>query len=282
MKYPVLVETIEPKTLYVVATPIGNLGDISLRALYILDNVDLILCEDTRRTLALCKYYEIDKPLLSFHSHSSDNKYSQIKELLETKTLALVSDAGTPCISDPGAKLVLDLIEAGFNIRPIPGPSALITALSASGLDTREFTFRGFLGKKGLKAKVKTIMDLEELQVVYESPNRLLELLHIIKEVDSQRQVVVTRELTKLYEEFFRGSANECFNYFSSKEVKGEITLIISGKENNADYLEEEIATLLEDALKNGESLSSACKRLSKEMDIPKNTLYEVGLKLKK
>jgi len=279
LKYPEINESLESRTLYVVATPLGNLGDITLRALYVLGNVRAILCEDTRRTATLCRYYDINTPLMSFHSHSPESRFAEIKEILQTEALALVSDAGTPCISDPGAKLVAELVDEGFNVRPVPGPSALTAALSASGLDTREFTFRGFLGKKGLKNKVKTIMDREELQVVYESPNRLAELLEIIKDIDPKRQLVVTRELTKVFEEFYRGTAEECHTYFTSKEVKGEITLIISGK-SSGDYSEEDLAKLIQEALDSGETLSKAAKRLAKELGVPKNAVYEIGLKL--
>lgn len=279
--YPQIKEKVESKTLYVVATPIGNLSDITLRALYILENVDLIACEDTRHTALLLKHYGIEKPLLSFHSHSQEKRYTEIKELLKSQSIALVSDAGSPCISDPGAELAAYLIKEGFQVRPIPGPSALVAALSASGLDTREFTFRGFLGKRGLKNKVKEIMDCKEVQVIYESPQRIKELLVIINSYDPNREVVVSRELTKLYEEFFRGTVKESLNYFADKEIKGEITLLISGNTSENEYSELEIMNLLKDALDSGSSLRDATKELSKQLGVSKNVIYDLGLKIK-
>lgn len=280
MDIPVFEENIEPRTLYVVATPIGNLADITLRALYILKNVDLIACEDTRRTALLLQYYGIEKPLISFHSHSGKKRFTEIRDRLETETIALVSDAGSPCVSDPGAELVAYLIQNGFSIRPIPGPSAAISALSASGLDTREFTFRGFLGKKGLRQRVKEILKCPETQIVYESPQRLVNLLRLICEIDPNRDVVVAREVTKLYEEFIRKTAKECLEYFADKEVKGEITLLIAGEQKKAVYTEEGVAKLLKERFDQGQSLRDATKELAKELGIPKNSIYEIGLNI--
>jgi len=281
VNFPQINEKIEPNTLYIVATPIGNLNDITLRALYILENVDLIACEDTRRTALLLKHYGLEKPLISFHSHSSPKKFEEIKERLKTETIALVSDAGTPCISDPGAKLAAYLLEEEMALIPIPGPAAVITAISASGLDTREFTFRGFLGKKGLQSKVKEILMYKEIQVVYESPQRLLDLLAIIKTLAPRRRLVVAREITKLHEEFFRGSATEGYDYFRTKEIKGELTLIIAGNDNNNDCNEAEIRLELQKALNEGRSLRETAKELSLKYGVAKNLIYDIGLKLK-
>lgn len=281
MYFPQIDEKIEPNTLYIVATPIGNLNDITLRALYILENVDLIACEDTRRTALLLKHYGLEKPLISFHSHSGPKKFEEIKKRLQTETIALVSDAGTPCISDPGARLAAYLLEEGMALIPIPGPTAVITALSVSGLDTREFTFRGFLGKKGLQNKVKELLSCREIQVVYESPQRLLDLLAIIKNLAPRRRLVVAREITKLYEEFFRGSATECYEYFQTKEIKGELTLIIAGNDNNNEYSEAEIRLDLKKALNEGKSLREATKELALKYGVAKNLIYDMGLKLK-
>lgn len=281
MYFPQIDEKIEPDTLYIVATPIGNLNDITLRALYILENVDLIACEDTKRTALLLKHYGLEKPLISFHSHSGPKKFEEIKKRLQTETIALVSDAGTPCISDPGARLAAYLLEEGMALIPIPGPTAVITALSVSGLDTREFTFRGFLGKKGLQNKVKELLSCREIQVVYESPQRLLDLLAIIKNLAPRRRLVVAREITKLYEEFFRGSATECYEYFQTKEIKGELTLIIAGNDNNNEYSEAEIRLDLKKALNEGKSLREATKELALKYGVAKNLIYDMGLKLK-
>jgi len=220
---------------YVVATPIGNMGDITYRAIEILKEVDLILCEDTRVTKKLLDKYGINKLTMSYHAQSKLSKTDKIFELLEEgKNLALVSDAGTPGISDPGAMLVSQIKER-FNdivsVIPVPGVTALITALSASGLPTHEFTFLGFLPhKKGRETLFKEIKDSKRTMVCYESPHRILKTLESLNKFCPNKKVCLARELTKIYEEFKTGSPKELLEYLTKNPVKqkGEFTVLIA------------------------------------------------------
>ena len=221
--------------LYIVATPIGNLEDISLRALRILKEVDLILCEDTRETKKLLNKYEIKKELLSYHSHSKLSKVEKIFELLEAgKDLTLVSDAGTPGISDPGTVLISKVKEKfGENVQvvPIPGATALIAALSASGLPTHEFTYLGFLPhKKGRETLFKEIAGAKRTMVFYESPHRILKTLESLQKFCPNKKVCLARELTKIYEEFKTGSPAELLEYLKQnlEKQRGEFVVIVS------------------------------------------------------
>lgn len=234
-------------TLYIIATPIGNLGDITLRAIRVLGEVDVILCEDTRVTANLLQKYDIKKPLISYHAHSKLAKTEKIFILLEEgKNLALVSDAGTPCISDPGVLLVAQIRErmsrsnliklARFDldirIIPIPGPSALISALSASGLPSSEFLFLGFLPhKKGRETLFKEIAESKRTVAFYESPHRILKTLQSLEKFAPEKKVVIARELTKIYEEFLSGTPAELLAHFESHQdtVCGEFTVMVSG-----------------------------------------------------
>lgn len=221
---------------FVVATPIGNMGDITLRALEVLHEVDLILCEDTRDTVKILNKYGIKKPTMSYHAQSKLAKTDKIFELLEEgKDLALVSDAGTPGISDPGAMLVSKIKEKfttdEVQVIPIPGATAVITALSASGLPTHEFTFLGFLPhKKGRETLFKEIAQSKRTMVFYESPHRILKTLESLAKFCPDKKVCIARELTKIYEEFKTGSASELLKYLTENPVKqkGEFTVIVS------------------------------------------------------
>ncbi len=217
-------------TLYIIATPIGNLSDITLRALETLKNVDLILCEDTRETKKLLGYYDIKKPLFSYHQHSKLGKTDKIIEMLESgKNLALVSDAGTPGISDPGNELVERLQSRLKNVKiiPIPGPSSVSALLSVSGIDVSKFLFLGFLPhKKGRKTLIEKIKEEKYPVVVFESKYRLLKLLNEFKGTGSY--IIIGRELTKMFEEVLRGSAEEISEYFKNNpgKLKGEFVMI--------------------------------------------------------
>lgn len=221
--------------LYIVATPIGNLEDITFRAISTLKNVDLVLCEDTRETKKILNKYNINTPTMSYHAQSKLAKTDKIFEFLEEgKDLALVSDAGTPGISDPGAMLV-SLVKEKFNDRvqviPIPGATAVISALSASGLPTHEFTFLGFLPhKKGRETLFKEIANAERTMVFYESPHRILKTLESLQKFCPNKKVCIARELTKIYEEFKTGSPAELLEYLTSNPVKqkGEFTVLVS------------------------------------------------------
>lgn len=214
--------------LYIVATPIGNLGDLTLRAEEILKSVDLVACEDTRHSGILLKHYKIDKPKLSFHSHSGHAKVIKILAYLKGgDDVALISDAGTPGISDPGYVLIDAAIDLGIEVIPIPGPSAVITALCASGLPTDKFLYLGFLPtKKGRQTLFKKIADSEYTVVFYESPHRLKKTLKQLKDhLKKDAKVVVAKELTKIYEKFYRGSIDEVYKQIPDKP-KGEYVVM--------------------------------------------------------
>lgn len=219
--------------LYLVSTPIGNLEDITLRAIKVLRGVDLIAAEDTRRAKRLLARYRAKAPLTSFFEHNEPaKKESIIKRLVAGHDIALISDAGTPGVSDPGFRLVQGAIEAGIEVIPIPGPSAHVAALVVSGLPTDSFHFFGFLPPKGSKRKKR----LEEINgvrgtiILYEAPHRLLRTLGDIRDVCGDRPIVVARELTKVYEEVIRGEITEVLEGLAGRKIKGEITLVVAGK----------------------------------------------------
>jgi len=220
-------------TLYIVSTPIGNLEDITLRALRILKEVDLIAAEDTRHTGLLLRHFGIQKPLTSYFEGNELKKREFIlSRLKQGERIALVSDAGTPGISDPGFRLVQLAIDNEIPVVPIPGPSAVITALSVAGLPTDAFLFRGFLPHKSKKRRdlLQELGNVRETLVFYESPHRLSQTLKDIFDLLGDREMVSTRELTKIYEEILRGTVSEILNQIAEKKLKGEITLVIEGK----------------------------------------------------
>ena len=223
----------EKISLYLVPTPIGNLADITLRALEILKSVDTILAEDTRTSGILLKHYTINKPLQSFHifnEHKTVN--GLIERLNKGEVMALISDAGTPGISDPGFLLVREALKAGIKIDCLPGATALIPALVKSGFPTDRFVFEGFLPhKKGRQTALKNLAEEERTIILYESPHRLVKLLEQLKEYfGADRHASVSRELSKKFEETKNGTVDELLKYFSSKEVKGEIVVVVSGR----------------------------------------------------
>lgn len=218
--------------LYLVATPIGNLEDITLRAIRILKEVDIIACEDTRLTSNLLNHYQIKKPLVSYFEHNENQRSKYIVEnILAGKNVALVSNAGTPLISDPGYELVNLCILNNICVKAIPGACALNSALSISGLPTDRFIFEGFLPRKPSKRKkrLQNIAKDERTVIIYESPYRLHKLLFELREICGNRQIAVVREMTKFYEEIKRGSVEDIIKDISGKRIKGEITLIIKG-----------------------------------------------------
>ncbi len=219
--------------LYIVSTPIGNMEDITLRALRILKEVDLIAAEDTRRTGLLLKHFGIEKPLTSYFEGNELKKRELILERLkEGKRVALVSEAGTPGVSDPGFRLIQLAIERRIPVVPVPGPSAVIAALSISGLPTDSFLFKGFLPHKSKKRRevLKDLENARETIILYESPHRIHETLRDILEMLGDREMVLARELTKLYEEVVRGKVSHILNQLGDRKLKGEITLVVSGK----------------------------------------------------
>lgn len=220
-------------TLYLVSTPIGNLGDITLRALRILKEVDLIAAEDTRQTRRLLTHYDIHTPLTSYFEGTSSAKCDKLVTRMKAgEMIALVSDAGTPIISDPGYPLLRGCIDAGIPIVPIPGASAVITAASVSGLPLHNFAFEGFLSPKSGKRKrqLSVLTDEERTLIFFESPYRVCRFLEDVFEVMGDREIVVTRELTKRFEEIFRGNVNEALQRFRDTEPRGEFTIVIAGR----------------------------------------------------
>ncbi|HKS40834.1 MAG TPA: 16S rRNA (cytidine(1402)-2'-O)-methyltransferase [Blastocatellia bacterium] len=265
--------------LYLVATPIGNLEDITLRALRVLREVDLIACEDTRHTRKLLAHYEISKPTVSYHDHNERERAADIIEKLKAGlNIALVSDAGTPLVSDPGFRLVRDSIDEGIRVVPIPGPSALVTALAASGLATAEFTFAGFLPARryARRARLAQLAPLRSTLVFYEAPHRIKETLADARDVLGNRQTVVARELTKLHEQFIRGALSE----IEIAETRGEIVLLIGpptedkNLEPARSILEEVEAAMREDGI----DRKNALKRVARARHISKSEAYRLML----
>jgi 16S rRNA (cytidine1402-2'-O)-methyltransferase len=274
------VEIERPGTLYLVGTPIGNLGDITIRALEVLKAVDLIAAEDTRHTRKLLAHYGIKKPLTSYHEH---NKWVQgrfiLERLKEGEKVALVSDAGMPGISDPGADLVLQCLKEGISLTVIPGPSALLTALVASGLDTSSFVFGGFFPRQKKKREIllKELAAEKRTLVFYESPHRLKETLKAIRQAWGNRRCCIARELTKVFEEYRRGTLEEIEEDLGENVLKGEITLVVEGK----DVTQEEtpswevimgyVAKGLEEGLKGKEAAKAAAKKFG----VPTREVYK-------
>jgi len=218
--------------LHIVATPIGNLGDITFRAVETLQNVDLVAAENTNTAMKLFKKFDIHTPLISFHAHSNERKVEKlIQEMKAGKTVALISEAGTPGISDPGFTLVRRAVEEGIQVIPIPGCCAAISALSASGLPTDKFIYLGFLPlKKGRKKILESFCQEKKTTVFYESPHRILKTISELAEIlGDERRIVLAREITKMHEEFFRGSLVEAVEFLNSKKIRGEFTVLIEG-----------------------------------------------------
>ncbi|TAD95866.1 MAG: 16S rRNA (cytidine(1402)-2'-O)-methyltransferase [Bacteroidetes bacterium] len=232
-----------PSNLYVVPTPIGNLEDITLRAIRILKEVDLILAEDTRTSGNLLKHLAIQKPLQSYHAHNEHHKTLQIiEQLKEGKTMALISDAGTPAISDPGFLLVRACLEADLKVECLPGATAFVPALVNSGLPCNKFVFEGFLPhKKGRKTRFELLAKESRTIIFYESPHRLIKTLEQLGEFfGKDRQASVSRELTKMHEETINGTIEEILTYFSAKTIKGEIVIVVAGTEKKQVFEEEQ------------------------------------------
>jgi len=271
--------------LYVVSTPIGNLEDITLRALRILKEVDLIAAEDTRRTRQLLTHYGIHKPLISYHEHNQKMRESTLLEKLrEGKQVALVTDAGTPGISDPGVPLIRKAAQEGILLVPIPGPSAAIAALSISGLPTESFLFYGFLPAKASARKkfLEALKKRSETLIFYESPRRLGALLKEILEILGNRQIVVAREITKVFEEIFRGTIVDVLEKIGGEEVKGEITVILAGNTQKENIDSPSIREALQDyVLNSGASMKEAIERVAEDLGVAKREVYQESLKLK-
>lgn len=228
--------------LYLVPTPIGNLEDMTFRAIRIMKEANIIAAEDTRNTKRLCNYFEIDTPLVSYHEHNRESSGQQLlTRLVQGENVALVSDAGMPCISDPGYELAVEAIEAGLTVVPLPGANAALTALIASGIPPQPFFFYGFLsrGKKERKEELEKLKSQKGAIILYEAPHRLKETLKAIRDVLGNRKIVLSRELTKKFEEFLRGTVEEAIQWTEQSEIRGEFCLIIEG--TNEEFAESDL-----------------------------------------
>ena len=277
----------QPGTLYVVGTPIGNLEDITFRAVRILQSVDLIAAEDTRHTGRLLQHFQITAPQISYHDHNQNSRIPElIEKLHQGKAIALVTDAGIPGISDPGYELVKACIEAGILVVPIPGASAVITALSAAGLPTDKFVFEGFLSAKGKerKERLEFIQSEPRTIIFYEAPHRLRQTLQDLADaLGSQRQIVLARELTKLHEEFWRGAIHHAIAHYQQKEPQGEYTLIVAGIPPAKPQLSEaQLKAELLQLMSQGISRSQASRELAKVTSVSRRQLYQLALAIPK
>lgn len=264
--------------LYLVATPIGNLEDMSPRAVRILREAVLIAAEDTRHTGTLLKHFEIQSPLTSYFEHNKIQKLDRILEVLADGDVALVSDAGTPAINDPGYELAQAALAAGFDVRPVPGLSAPITALSVSGLPTDSFLYLGYLPHKSTERRkaIGQVADQPYTLIFLETPHRIVDSLEDILSVLGDRRICVAREMTKLYEEYWRGPVSGAIEYFKSKEPRGEFTLVIEGKktENRGRWTEEDLAEAIKAALQEGKSAKEISVELAESSGWNKKEIY--------
>jgi 16S rRNA (cytidine1402-2'-O)-methyltransferase len=271
-----------PGVLYLVATPIGNLEDITLRALRVLRQADLIACEDTRQTRKLLDHYGISRPLVSYHEHNERRRAKELLARLETgASVALVSDAGTPLISDPGYRLVEAARDAGIAVVPVPGPSAVVAALTASGLPADTFHFAGFLPARRSE-RLRTLASLRNepaTLVFYEAPHRILDTLADVEETFGPRRMVLARELTKIHEEFLRGTAAHIRQVLSERpSIRGEITLVVEGAPSQTPTPagEAELLAAVLERQRQGLSRMEAIKAVARECGLPKRTLYQL------
>ena len=265
--------------LYIVATPIGNLEDITLRALNILREVDLIAAEDTRQTLKLLNHFEITKPLISYHRHNEEVKSDiLIEKIKKGENIALVSDAGTPGICDPGESVIKKAIEENIEVIPIPGACAMINALIVSGIETKEFCFLGFLplNKKLRKEKLEEIKKANKTTIIYEAPHKMKATLEDLKEVIENRKVVLARELTKIHEQFIRGNIDELLNKID--DLKGEMILILEATHETEDSKNEFECLSLEEHYKyyekQGLNKKEIIKKIANDRKVSKNEIY--------
>lgn len=271
--------------LYLVATPIGNLEDITIRALNVLKEVDIVLAEDTRKTLKLLNHFEISKKLISFYRHNEGIKLDYVLGLLkEGKKLAVVSDAGTPGISDPGEDLVRACIENNIKVIPIPGACALIQGLICSGFDTTRFVFEGFLpvNKRGKKERLEELKTERRTIIFYEAPHKLKYTLEDMKSYfGGERKIVLARELTKIHEEFMRFSIDEAISYFNENDIKGEFVVLVEGnkEEKEEKYSEESIEVLMKKYIESGLDKKEAMKAVAKDKGMKKTDVYKELLK---
>ena len=267
--------------LYIVATPIGNLEDITLRALRVLKEVDLIAAEDTRHTKGLLVHYDISTPLTSCHEHNEKAKaHALVVRLERGANIALVSDAETPTLSDPGCRFVRETIKAGINVVPVPGPSALAAALSASGLEVDQFIFEGFLPakKKERRERLRKLQDEKRVIIFYEAPHRLRESLQDLFEILGDREVVLGRELTKVYEEFIRGRLSQVRAEADRRELRGEMALIVGGAEKQEYPAEDRLVAEIQRLKTKGMRVKEIAEVLGEKYSYSKREIYRLAL----
>lgn len=268
-------------TLYLVGTPIGNLEDITLRALRILAAVDLIAAEDTRHSRKLLQHYEIARPLVSYYEHNKLARGAEIMAALEGGDVALISDAGMPGLSDPGYELVGAALQAGHQVSPIPGPSAPIAALVASGLPTDSFVYLGYLPRRSTERRklLRSLADEGRTLVLFETPHRLAAALDDLAEIlGPERPMVAAREITKLHEEFLRGSIGEVQQRCRQQTLRGEFTLIVSGAPPSGSWSEAAVRTRFAELLEAGATRSAAARQTAAESDWPRSDVYRLAL----
>jgi 16S rRNA (cytidine1402-2'-O)-methyltransferase len=273
-----------PGALYIVATPIGNLEDLTLRALRILKEVDLIAAEDTRHSRKLLDHYGIQTQLTSYHEHNEQAKARHLVERMQRgESIALISDAGTPVISDPGHRLVQEAIRSGISVSPIPGPSALMAALSASGLSVERFSFEGFLPakRKERREKLQSLRAEMRTMIFYEAPHRARESLADIGEILGDREMVLAREITKVHEEFLRGSAVDLSAQLADREWRGELTLVIAGA-SAVPAAPESIMAEIRSLKNGGMRVKEIAALLGEKYSVKKRDVYRMILDLEK
>lgn len=271
--------------LYLVPTPIGNLKDITLRALAVLENADVVAAEDTRQTIKLLNHFNLKKTLISYHMHNEQGKSNEILERLRSgENIALVSDAGMPGISDPGSVIVKKCIEEGLDFEVLPGATAFATALIYSGLDSSAFMFKGFIPRdnKSRNLLVEELKDRKETLIFYEAPHRLLSTLDFLLKSFGNRNIAVCRELTKLHEEIIRGKLSEVIEHFNDNSPRGEFVLVLNGlseeeieKEKRAEFEELSIEEHIVKYINEGLSKKDAIKRVAKDRKLPKSEIYK-------
>jgi len=274
-----------PGTLYVVSTPIGHLDDITLRAIRILTDVDMVAAEDTRHTGRLFAHYKISTRLIAYHEHNEARQTPRLIDRLKAgNDIALVSDAGTPGISDPGYRLVTVALDSHIPVIPIPGASALVTALSVSGLPTDSFIFIGFLPHKKARRteRLKALADENRTLIFYESPKRILDFIKELESVLGDRPVVLGREMTKLHEEFLRGRLSEIADQLAERgTIKGECTLLVAGNKSRSSVPREVVRAALVNALTDRDRpLSATVKEVADQLSVPRNQVYKEALKI--
>lgn len=272
-------------TLYIVGTPLGNLEDMTYRAVRTLQTVDLIAAEDTRHTGKLLQHFQIKTPQISYHDHNRQTRTAELIDRLQQGTsIALVTDAGMPGISDPGYELVKACAEHGISVVPIPGATAAMTALSASGLKSDRFVFEGFLPAKETERRehLEALITDDRTLIFYEAPHRVQKTLQDLAMVlGSDRQIVLARELTKLHEEFWRGTVKAAIAHYTTREPKGEFTLIVSGAEpTEVVFTEEVLKAELLALMQQGVSRSQASRQLSQQTALPRRHLYQLALQI--